>query len=91
MVTLGTGVPILTLRTRYNQTPLYWAENRGYEGTANLLLEREDSNPNTADTGLGRTLLVQAASGGHRGVVKLLLKREDLNPDIQGFPPILFP
>ena len=46
-----------------------------------MLLEREDVNPNQADTGYGWTALSWAARNGHKGVVKMLLEREDVNPD----------
>jgi len=62
-------------------TALAWAAIRGYEGVVKILLEREDINPNQADTGYGRTPLSWAAKNGHEGVVRILLEREDINPD----------
>ena len=61
-------------------TALTWAAKRGHE-VVNILLEREDINPDQADTEYGRTPLSWAAEGGHSGVVKMLLKREEFNPD----------
>ena len=46
-----------------------------------MLLERDDVNPNTADTEHGRTPLSWAAENGHEGVVRILLERNDVNPD----------
>jgi len=62
-------------------TALAWAAIRGYEGVVKILLEREDINPNQADTGYGRTPLSWAAKNGHEGVVRILLEREGINPD----------
>ena len=62
-------------------TALTWASWRGYEEVANMLLERENVNPDQADTKYGQTPLSWAAEGGHEGVVKMLLEREDVNPD----------
>ena len=52
---------------------------RGNEDVVGMLLEREDIDPNTADTEYGRTPLLW---GGYEGIVKLLLDREDLHPDM---------
>jgi len=46
-----------------------------------MLLQREDINPNQADTLCGQTPLSLAAENGHDGIVKMLLEREDVNPD----------
>ena len=62
-------------------TALTWATIRGHEGVVKMLLEREDVNPNQADTEYGRTPLWWAAEEGHKEVVKLLLEREGVNPD----------
>ncbi|RPA91169.1 ankyrin [Choiromyces venosus 120613-1] len=58
-----------------------WAARRGHEGALKVLLTREDVNPNTPDTKLGRRPLSWAARNGHDDVVKLLLTREDVNPN----------
>ena len=62
-------------------TALTWAAIRGHEEVVNILLEREDINPNQADTEYGRTPLQWAAKNGHEGIVKMLLERKDINPD----------
>jgi len=51
-----------------------------HEGTVELLLGREDVNPDIPDTECGQTPLSWAAENGHEGIVKLLLGREDVNP-----------
>ena len=61
-------------------TALTWAAMRGHDGVVKMLLEREDVNPNQADTNCGKTPLSWAAEKGHSGVVKMLLEREDVNP-----------
>jgi len=63
------------------QAPLEWGARGGHEGVVKLLLEREDIDPNTADTFSERTPLSWAAENGHEGVVKLLLGRKDTNPN----------
>ncbi|KAK5655911.1 hypothetical protein OQA88_5450 [Cercophora sp. LCS_1] len=54
-----------------NQTPLLWAVDKGYEGTAKLLLDKGPSIEVMSST--GQTLLSRAAEKGHEGIVKLLL------------------
>jgi len=46
-----------------------------------MLLQREEVNPDRADTEYGLTPLSWAARNGHEGVVKMLLQQEDVNPD----------
>jgi len=60
-------------------TALTWAAIKRYEGVVKILLEREDINPDQADT--GRTPLIWAAMSGHEGVVRILLERVDVIPD----------
>ena len=62
-------------------TALILAAERGHEGVVKMLLEREDIDPDQADSKRGQTPLVWAAQNGHHGVVKMLLEREDVNPD----------
>jgi len=63
-------------------TALTWATRRGQEEVVGVLLEREDINPNKADTQDGRTPLTLAAENGHQGLVKMLLGRWDINPNV---------
>ena len=46
-----------------------------------MLLERDDVNPNTADTIYGQTPLSWAAEYGYAEVVKMLLEGKDVNPN----------
>jgi len=62
-------------------TALTWASGRGHDEVVKKLLEREDVNPDQADTEYDRTPLSWAAGEGHDGVVKILLEREDVNPN----------
>jgi len=61
-------------------TPLVWAARNGHVRAAELLLEREDVDPNHADK-YGRTSLGSAALNGHEGVVRLLLEQEGVDPN----------
>jgi len=47
-----------------------------------MLLERNDVNPNIADTEYGRTPLWWATQNRHEGIVRMLLERNDISPDI---------
>ena len=67
---------------RYGQTPLVWAAERSHEAVVRMLLERNDTNPNKADTQYGRTPLSWAARSGHEAVVRMLLERSDVDPNI---------
>ena len=62
-------------------TALRWAAERGHDGVVKMLLEREDVDPDQADSNLGMTPLMWAAQNGHEGVVKLLLEGDGVNPD----------
>ena len=53
-------------------TPLGWAAGNGHEGVVEILLCRDDINPNKPDED-GQTPLLLAARNGHEGVVKILL------------------
>ena len=65
-------------------TAMIWAARRGNSGVVGILLERNDVDPNTADTKYGRTPLLWAAVNGHEGVMKILLERNDVDPNIAG-------
>ena len=60
-------------------TALIWASVRGHEEAVKMFLQREDLNPNEADTEYGKTALSWTAEQGHEGIVKMLLEREDVN------------
>ena len=62
-------------------TALTWSAVKGHKEVIKILLEREDVDPDQADTKYGRTPLSWAAEGGYEGVVKMLLERMDVNPN----------
>jgi len=68
----------------YGNTAIAWAAGRGHERVTRILLERNDTNPNTADTQYGRTPLSQAAGNRHEEIVRILLERDDVNPNQAG-------
>jgi len=61
-------------------TPLAWAAHNGHEGAVQVLLGRDNVNPEKSDN-CGQRPLHHAAKRGHEGVVKILLGRGDINPD----------
>jgi ankyrin repeat protein len=63
-----------TLRGRYGQTLLVWAAGNGYHTVVNLLLAKDDTNPDIKDSQYGGTPLSWAARYGYDKVVKLLLE-----------------
>jgi len=62
-------------------TALIWASCRGHRETVRMLLQREDVDPDRADTLWHAAPLSWAAENGHEGVVEVLLAREDVNPN----------
>ena len=62
-------------------TALIWASRRGHSEVVKMLLEREEVNPNQADTRYGRTPLLWATTSSHEGIIKMLLQRGDINPN----------
>jgi len=62
-------------------TALAWASCRGHRETVRMLLQREDIDPDRADTPWGAAPLLWAAENGHEGVVEVLLARDDVNPN----------
>ena len=61
-------------------TPLGWAAYNGHEGVVEILLGRDDINPNKRGVG-GQTPLCCAAQKGQERVVEMLLERDDVDPD----------
>jgi len=61
-------------------TPLVWAAGNGHEGVVEILLGRDDVDPDRPDN-VGITPLQGAALSGHEGVVKMLLARDSVNPN----------
>ena len=59
--------------------PLMWAPSNRHEGVVEVLLGRDDVNPDKPDI-YGRTPLWWAAKNGHMGVVGILLERDDIDP-----------
>ena len=64
-----------------SMTALTWASRGGHDEVVKMLLEREDVNPNLADTKYCQTPLSWASENGRSGAVKILLEREDVNPN----------
>ena len=71
--------------------PLLLAARKGHEEVVNILLGREEVDPDKPDD-IGRTPLSYAAQEGHEGVVKTLLRLEGVDParpDMFGGTPLL--
>jgi len=71
-------------------TAIALAAESGQEGVVEILLRREDINPDNPDA-YGQTPLFRAASNGHERVVEVLLERDDVNhnkPDDRGQTPL---
>ena len=64
----------------WGSTPLSWAAYNGNEEVVEILLGREEVNPDKADK-WGNTPLSDAACNGHEGVVKIVLEWDEVNPD----------
>jgi ankyrin repeat protein len=68
-----------TLGSQYDgQTSLVWAAGNGYYGVVNLLLAKDEIDPDLKD-GNGRTPLSWAAENGHEAVVKVLLETDKVD------------
>ena len=63
------------------RTVLAWAAVGGHSDVVAMILQRKDTEADTAGTEYGITPLWLAAKYGHEGVVKLLLERGDVNPN----------
>jgi len=61
-------------------TPLTWAARQGNQEAVELLLARDDVNPDKPNN-YDETPLYWASQSGHEGAVRLLLTRDDVNPD----------
>ena len=65
---------------RLGRTPLSYAAANGSEEKVNLLLQREEVNPESRNN-FGRTPLSYAAESRSEGAVELLLERGEVNPE----------
>ena len=76
------------------RTVLAWAAVGGHSDVVAMILQRKDTEADTAGTEYGMTPLWLAAKYGHEGVVKLLLERGDVNPNTTdteyGWAPLLW-
>jgi len=63
-----------------SKTPLLWAACKGNQGAVEILLERDDVNPDKPNM-YDQTPLYYAAENGHEKVVEILLGREDVGPN----------
>ena len=61
-------------------TPFMWAARSGHERVVEILLGRNDVNPEKPNV-FGKTPLCYAAEYGHEGVMKILLGRDDIYPE----------
>jgi len=61
-------------------TPLVWAAQNGHEGVVEILLGRDDIDPDKPGA-WEQTPLSYASWNGHEGVVKILLRRKDIDPN----------
>ena len=61
-------------------SPLFWAAGNGHEEVVEILLGRQEVNPDKASNS-GKTPLSHAARNGHEGVAKILLGLEDVDPN----------
>ena len=66
------------------KTPLLRAARNGHEGVVNILLGRDEFNPEKLGE-RGETPLSYAAENGHEGVVNILLGRDDVDPEKPGY------
>ena len=67
---------------RKGQTLIVWAASHGHEAVVNILLARDDVDPDLKNDS-GQTLLSLAASNGREAMVNLLLARDTVNPNSQ--------
>ncbi|CAG9957004.1 unnamed protein product [Clonostachys rosea f. rosea IK726] len=78
ILSLSTTINI-SARGRYSNTALGWAARRGWTATVQLLLQRDDINPNLGNRRL-ESPLAAAAKGDHGDIVRLLLDRRGVLP-----------
>jgi ankyrin repeat protein len=68
---LATGKVDVDSKSKYGQTPLSWAAERGHEAVVKLLLATDKVDVNSKDSS-SRTPLSWAVERGHEAVAKLL-------------------
>jgi hypothetical protein len=78
-VAFGEKQPML--KSQYGLTPLSWAAGNGNNAIVNLLLAKDNIDPDLKDSQYGRTPLSWAARDGHEAVVKLLLETGQVEVD----------
>ncbi|KAG4437278.1 hypothetical protein IFR05_007255 [Cadophora sp. M221] len=72
---------LYTLKSQYGLIPLLWAAGNGYNAVVNLLLAKDDIDPDLKDNQYGQTPLSWAAENGHEAVVKLPLETGKVEVD----------
>jgi hypothetical protein len=68
---------------QHGRTPLSWAAGNGYDIVVNVLLKKDNINPNLKDGQSGRAPLSWAAYSGHEAVVNLLLETGKAEVDLK--------
>ena len=70
------------LNPRKGQTLIGWAASHGHKAVVDILLARDNVDPDLKNN-RGQTLLSLAASNGRKAMVNLLLARDNIDPNSQ--------